>query len=341
MSTLVFLRLARRHRPDARSRNTENFFLTTILPQSSTQPQPWRDAAYALNAAVEAARAGQQGRGFAVVAAEVGTLAQRSASAAREIKTLIDASVRQVNDGGQQVNATGRTMQEVVTAVQQVAELIGQISRASAEQSTGIEGVNRAITQSDHATQQNATLVDNAAKLAASLQQQVTSLVASVAHFRLGAAEFGHADDAAAMVKQGIAFLRTAGRRQMLAAVNQASAQFRDRDLYLSIYDIDSGTVVAHATTPRLLGANIAEIRDIDGRFFIRDMVVASTGNQSSGWIDYKWQHPISQATLVKSAYFERAGSLILACGCYKQQAPAPAAIGPAPRTARPALAFI
>ena len=139
----------------------------------------------ALNAAVEAARAGEQGRGFAVVASEVRQLAQRSASAAKEIKQLIGDSVQKVDAGSKLVDAAGRTMDEVVTSVQHVADIMAEITVASEEQSSGIEQVNLAIGQMDHVTQQNAALVEQAAAAAQSMQDQVGSLRNSVALFKL------------------------------------------------------------------------------------------------------------------------------------------------------------
>jgi methyl-accepting chemotaxis protein len=140
----------------------------------------------ALNAAVEAARAGEQGRGFAVVAGEVRNLAQRSAAAAKEIKTLIGDSVAKVDNGYKLVEQAGATMQEVVQAVKRVTDIIGEITAASSEQSQGIEQVNTAVTQMDEMTQQNAALVEEAAAAAESLQDQAGSLANAVAVFRTG-----------------------------------------------------------------------------------------------------------------------------------------------------------
>ncbi|CAB3744719.1 hypothetical protein LMG1866_06091 [Achromobacter ruhlandii] len=139
----------------------------------------------ALNAAVEAARAGEQGKGFAVVAGEVRSLAQRSAQAAREVKTLIEASVGKVAEGAGQAENAGTTMQEVVASVKRVTDIMGEIAAASQEQASGIEQVNRAVSQMDEVTQQNAALVEEAAAAAGSMQDQAHALVRAVGVFRL------------------------------------------------------------------------------------------------------------------------------------------------------------
>ncbi|SAK45935.1 methyl-accepting chemotaxis sensory transducer [Caballeronia temeraria] len=139
----------------------------------------------ALNAAVEAARAGEEGRGFAVVAGEVRSLAQRSAAAAKEIKTLIGDSAAKVDSGTDLVARAGQTMGEIVQAVRRVTDIMGEISAASEEQSDGIEQVNRAVTQMDSVTQQNAALVEEAAAAAASLEEQTRQLKGVVAQWRV------------------------------------------------------------------------------------------------------------------------------------------------------------
>ncbi len=155
----------------------------------------------ALNAAVEAARAGEQGRGFAVVAGEVRSLAQRSAEAAKEIKTLIGASVERVESGARLVQDAGSTMTEIVASVQRVTDIIGEISAASREQSEGIDQINAAVGQLDQMTQQNAALVEEAASAAESLKDQSGRLSQAISVFRLDGARApsvapGHASPA-------------------------------------------------------------------------------------------------------------------------------------------------
>jgi methyl-accepting chemotaxis protein len=141
----------------------------------------------ALNAAVEAARAGEQGKGFAVVASEVRNLAQRSAAAAKEIKALIEASVSKVGAGSKLVDEAGATMEEIVTSVKRVTDIMSEITAASAEQSSGIEQVSLAVAQMDEVTQQNAALVEEAAAAAESLQEQAGALEQAVSRFRVEA----------------------------------------------------------------------------------------------------------------------------------------------------------
>ena len=139
----------------------------------------------ALNAAVEAARAGEQGRGFAVVATEVRSLAQRSASAAREIKALIEDSTDKVGAGTKLVADAGKTMDEVVISIRRVNDIMGEISSSSQEQSDGIEQINQAVSQMDNVTQQNAALVEEASASALTLQDQAQTLMNAVNVFRM------------------------------------------------------------------------------------------------------------------------------------------------------------
>ncbi|MGK5027314.1 methyl-accepting chemotaxis protein [Janthinobacterium sp. RB2R34] len=174
----------------------------------------------ALNAAVEAARAGEQGRGFAVVATEVRNLAQRSAAAAKEIKTLISDSVDKVQVGNRLVEQAGSTMHEVVTSVKRVTDVMSDILSASQEQSSGIEQINIAVTQMDNVTQQNAALVEEAAAASQAMQQQVSSLNDVVSVFQIGAA-------ASATHAPRVALAATAPRAPAQRAIQQRAPASR------------------------------------------------------------------------------------------------------------------
>ena len=139
----------------------------------------------ALNAAVEAARAGEQGRGFAVVASEVRSLAGRSATAAKEIKGLIQDSVRKVEDGSARVTQSGHTLEEIVASVKKVSDIVAEIAAASREQSAGIEQVNRAVMQMDQLTQQNAALVEEATAAAQNMAGQAHELSENMGRYRI------------------------------------------------------------------------------------------------------------------------------------------------------------
>ncbi|MFM0740637.1 methyl-accepting chemotaxis protein [Paraburkholderia xenovorans] len=199
----------------------------------------------ALNAAVEAARAGEEGRGFAVVAGEVRSLAQRSSAAAKEIKELIDTSVERVQSGSALVDEAGRTMTEIIGAVQRVTDIMGEIAAASEEQSSGIDQVARAVTQMDEVTQQNAALVEEAAAAASSLEDQAGKLRTAVAVFQLE--ESGYKAPAVTAPRRAAAPVRSTALRKSPASAPRAAAAA----------SAAKAPAVAHAAAPAVAATSV------------------------------------------------------------------------------------
>jgi methyl-accepting chemotaxis protein-2 (aspartate sensor receptor) len=246
----------------------------------------------------------------------VRSLAQRSAAAAKEIKTLISDSVEKVGAGTLLVEQAGTTIGEVVSSVKRVTDIMAEITSASQEQSTGIEQVNQAVAQMDQVTQQNAALVEQAAAAAESLQGQANSLAQLVGIFKLKSTGHGTSEEATRMVESAIAYLKAHGQDKTFAEVNNKLGRFCDRDLYVVVYDI-RGRNLAHGANAKNIGQDLIDATDGDGKPFMRERV-AMMEKQSKGWQDYKYVNPITKQMEPKTMYIERVGNLILGCGIYK-----------------------
>jgi methyl-accepting chemotaxis protein len=266
----------------------------------------------ALNAAVEAARAGEQGRGFAVVAAEVRSLAQRSATSAREIKALIGASAGHIETGATQMGGASRTFADIVQGIREVADSVHEIKTRTADQSSGLEQIAQAVRHIDEITQQNAQMVESAFHSSAQLSGRAEQLGAAVASFRL---RQGVADEALALVRKAVD-LHAGQGGSALARITEAADGFTDRDMYVFAFD-RQGIYRAFAGKPEKVGTAVRDNPGVDGDKLVRDAFEQAA--RGGGWVDYDFANPQTGSVDLKTSYVEPiTPDLLMGCGVYK-----------------------
>jgi methyl-accepting chemotaxis protein len=275
----------------------------------------------ALNAAVEAARAGESGRGFAVVATEVRQLAQRSGSAAAEIRHLIGQSTEQVSQSVTRIQRTNGTLDSVVSGVRDVSDKLRGIAQASAQQSASLGEVSRSVGTLDEITHQNATMVEESSRASGDLVNRASLLSDAVAAIRL---RQGSADEARNLVDRAAELIRQKGLQAAAAIFRDPKGGFLDRDLYIFVTDRDARYHV-HGAKPAMEGKLVHEVPGIDGDRFARESWAATTGNH---WVEYTIINQTTGKVQPKASYVVAiSDKLLVGCGIYTQSGKTQAAL--------------